>query len=518
MKFSLQTGEQAKYRHKVRKGMMILLASTFGVSIALTGCSSKDAPAAGASDNAKSEDKGPTEISFLLKYYSAQPPTADEALKIIEQHTNTKLKINWAPNPSYEEKVNTTLASGNLPNVILVPRRGNTKLDNFVDAVRAGAFWELGPYIKDYPNLSKTISKEAFYNVAFDGKIYSIPSLRSNNESTIIVRKDWLDNLGLKIPTTLDEYYEMIKAFKNNDPDKNGKPDTVGLVESSDGSTFHRVKVWMDAPNNWGVIDGKVTPDFMTKEYVDAMNFMRKLYKEKLVNEDFAVVTQNQLIDYINKGKGGLYAGAFAQLTNGQYNPLTEADPKAKLTLFDRMKGPSGENRNPVGSGFNGEFMIPKSSVKTEAQLKKILSFFDKMCDDDMKKLVSLGIEGKHFKTDNGKTSVVDAKAFTNDIVPLRWIMVADGITDRVTAGLNPYDTEIAKVVTDKELKMVNDLSIPFTSKTVVDPKIIDDARTKYIMGELDEKGWSDAIQKWRSSNGDKLIKEYADQYAKIGK
>ncbi|TVY08822.1 extracellular solute-binding protein [Paenibacillus cremeus] len=496
------------------------LVFLLGFSGALAGCSSSSAPAAGTQQQAqtKQEDTGPTEISFLLKYYSAQPPTADEAFGIIEKHTNTKLKINWAPNPSYEEKVNTTLASGNLPNVILVPRRGTTKLDNIVDAVRSGAFWEVGPYLKDYPNLSKTIGKDALYNVAFEGKAYSIPSLRSNNESTIIIRKDWLDNLGMKIPQTLDEYYETIKAFKNNDPDKNGKNDTVGLVETSDGSAFGRVAVWMGAPNSWGVVDGKFTPAFMTKPYFDAMNFMKKLYSEKLINEDFAVVTQNQLIDYINKGKGGLFAGAFAQLTNGQFNPLADADPKAKLTLFDRMKGPTGEYRTSAGAGFNGEFMIPKSSVKTEAQLKKILAFFDKLADDDMKKLVALGIEGKHYKVENGKNTLLDAKAFTNDVVPLRWIMVADGITDRVSAGLNSFDAEIASVVTDKELKIINDLSTPFTSKTVVDPKIIDDARTKYIMGQLDEKGWNDAIQKWRSSNGDKLIKEYEEQYAKIGK
>src|SRR4051794_18933607 len=106
-----------KYRPMIwKRGLP--LACMIVVSVALAGCSSTNEPAAGTQDGAKSEDKGPTEISFLLKYYSAQPPTADEAFKIIEQHTNTKLKINWAPNPSYEEKVNTTLASGNLPNVI----------------------------------------------------------------------------------------------------------------------------------------------------------------------------------------------------------------------------------------------------------------------------------------------------------------------------------------------------------------------------------------------------------------
>jgi putative aldouronate transport system substrate-binding protein len=503
-----------------KRGMHKKIFPATGLLVSLTtllaGCSST-APSGGAAATPTTQavDNTPTEISLLLKYFSAQPPNAEEAFKILEQHTNTKLKINWAPNPSYDEKVNTTLASGSLPNVMLVTKN---KADNIVDAVNAGAFWELGPYLKDYPNLSKTISKDALYNVSYNGKVFSLPSLRGNNESTVLIRKDWLDNIGLKTPTTIDEFYETIKAFKNNDPDKNGKNDTLGLIETSDATTFHMVKIWMGASKMWGVQNGQLEPDFTTKEYLNAMNFMKKLYQEKLINEDFAVVTQNQMLDYINKEKGGFLSGSFPMLTNGYFNPLAETNPKAKLDLFDRVKGPSGDFRFPAGAGFNGVFMIPKSSVKTEAELKKILAFFDKLADDKMRTLISLGIEGKHYKMENNKPVLLDGKAFTNDVVPLRWIMVADGITDRVLAGLSPSDAQIAKVISDKELKMINDPTIPFTSKTIVDIKIIEDARSKYIMGQLDEKGWNDAIAKWRSNNGDKLIKEYNEQYAKVSK
>jgi putative aldouronate transport system substrate-binding protein len=92
--------------------------------------------------------------------------------------------------------------------------------------------------------------------------------------------------------------------------------------------------------------------------------------------------------------------------------------------------------------------------------------------------------------------------------------MVADGITGRVL----DTNEEIANVVNDKELKMISDPTVPFTTKTIVDQKIIDDARTKYIMGQLDLDGWNAAIDKWRKNNGDKLIKEYNDQYAKVKK
>ncbi|MBO9606392.1 MAG: hypothetical protein J7639_10595 [Paenibacillaceae bacterium] len=92
---------------------------------------------------------------------------------------------------------------------------------------------------------------------------------------------------------------------------------------------------------------------------------------------------------------------------------------------------------------------------------------------------------------------------------------MADGTTDRLLAGLMPQDQELTAYVKDASLQPVQNPIKPFVAKTIVDNKIIDDARIKYIMGELDEKGWNEAIQKWRISNGDKLINDYNEQYTK---
>lgn len=469
----------------------------------------KEAPPAGANPAAAEK----TVITMLLKYYSPEPPVkAAEAIRTIEEYTNTKLDIVWAPNPSYDEKVNTTLASGNLPQVMLV---AEDRADNIVSAVKAQAFWEVGPYLKDYPNLTRAIDDIRRYNASHEGKLYSVPSTRGLSESALIYRKDWLDNVGLKPPQTIDELYEMMKAFTQNDPDKNGKNDTFGLIEwGADGSSlFTQLKYWFGAPNQWADRDGKLVPEFMTAEYKAAMDFMRKLYQEKLINPDFAVTNQNQMLDYINKGKAGGYPGAFAQFSNGWLNPLTQANPQAKLDFLYKIRSPDGKFRKSAAGGYNGAFMFPKSSVKTEAQLKRILAFFDQIAGDNMRTLIKLGIEGKHYQLENGKPKIINPQQFSDEIIPLRWIMVADGISDRIAVGLTELDQRITAASEDKDMVYVPDPAYPFTTKLIVDDKIIGDARTKYIMGELDESGWNAAIEKWRASRGDQMTAEFQKQY-----
>ncbi|WP_165452689.1 extracellular solute-binding protein [Paenibacillus thalictri] len=498
-----------KNRVMMKKTFVLLTGGALLLAGCQAGAPSADKPAAAPISAEKKSE--PLKISLLLKYFSTEPPTkAAEAFKVVEDYTHTKLDIIWAPSPSYDEKVNTTLASGNVPQVLLVSR---DRADNIVAAVKSGAFWEIGPYLKNYPNISKAVGDIRLYNVSQNGKVYGIPSARDLSENALIYRKDWLDNLGMKPPTTVDELYAMMKAFTQKDPDKNGKDDTFGVIENDGSGIFNQIKVWMGGPNGWSIKNGKLVPEFMSDEYKQAMDFMRKLYQEKLINQDFPVTKQNQMLDYLGKSRGGGYAGAYAQFSNGWHTPLQKANPDAKLDFIYKIKSSDGKYYKQAGGGYNGVFMFPKSSVKSEAALKEILDFFEKLADDKMRTLIKLGIEGKHYKMDNGKPVIINPELFSDEVIPLRWIMVADGITDRTAVGLTPLDERITKAQEDKEITYTSNPAFPFTSKLIVDDKIIEDARTKYILGEIDDNGWKASIEKWRTNRGDQLIEEYQKQY-----
>ena len=94
-----------------------------------------------------------------------------------------------------------------------------------------------------------------------DGKVYSLYQGRPLSRQGLIYRKDWADNLGLSAPKTVDEFYEMARAFSEDDPDGNGKNDTIGLTDRSDliFGVFKTIASWHGTPNNWGEKDGRTT-------------------------------------------------------------------------------------------------------------------------------------------------------------------------------------------------------------------------------------------------------------------
>ncbi|MBW7462324.1 extracellular solute-binding protein, partial [Paenibacillus sepulcri] len=89
----------------------------------------------------------PVGISMMSPFYSAQPPTTDDsnaAFKALQEKLGVKLDVTFIPGTTYNDKLNVMLASGNLPQVMVVLDNKNAAI---INAVRSGAFWEIGPYI-----------------------------------------------------------------------------------------------------------------------------------------------------------------------------------------------------------------------------------------------------------------------------------------------------------------------------------------------------------------------------------
>jgi putative aldouronate transport system substrate-binding protein len=463
----------------------------------------------------------PKKISMMMVYYFAEPPKKDNIMvKKLEEMTNTKLDITWVPSSAYDNKINATIASGELPMVMNVQ---NNKLPNILTGVRSGMFWELGPLLKDYPNLSKLYNEQTVYNASTDGKLYGLPHQRPLGLQMLLFRKDWLDNVGLKEPQTIDDVYQVAKAFTQKDPDKNGKDDTYGVVEFLPPNSLQGFKVmlaWFGAPNGYGIKDGKLFPDFMSKEYFDAMQFYRKLFSEKLINQDFAAIQLGQAWDAIAKEKGGIYPGVVAHATIPNWQALYKANPDAKLDFITRIKGPVGE-RVFASNGFNGMYMFPKSSVKTEKDLKDMLTFMDKLSDPKVEELLINGIEGRHFKTEGGKIVRTDQKAYDDEVTSVIELLITNWKPKLMTGSL--LDEKVNKTYIDNVSIAVANPTLPLVSNTQIErgselDKIVNDARVKFIYGELDEAGWNKAVELWKTSGGAKIIEEYNQEYAKFTK
>ncbi|MFE5321804.1 extracellular solute-binding protein [Paenibacillus sp. NPDC056579] len=495
-----------------KKGIVAGITTVSAASL-LTACGG-DAESGGKAQTYK--------FSIMSPFYSAQPPATDAsnaAFKALEDKMGVKMDVTFVPGTTYNDKLNVTLASGNLPQVMVVLDNKNAAV---INAIRSGAFWEIGPYIKQFSNLQKYWNDQIGSNISVDGKIYGIYRDRPFARKGVIFRQDWLDNLGLQQPKTVDDLYSIAKAFTLNDPDKNGKNDTFGLSVSDDNlvnDTTIVLETALGGFNQWGIKDGKVTPDFMTTEYMEALKLLKKLYDEKLMNQDFGAVKGTKLQENINQGKAGMYIASIDD-ANAKHSDLFKLNPNAKIDLVLGLEGPRGV-KLPANSGYSGVFMFPKSSVKTEEDLKKILTYFDKNLEPDVLNLFAFGVEGVHYKIDNGNPVFTNEQLWKDQVDTLSQLRIAP--SDLTWPTESDVMKKVKKLYKEKVPNAVPSAIEPYISPTKAElgaelDKIINDARVKFIMGQIDEAGFVKATEDWRKKGGDKMIDEFTQEYNKAQK
>lgn len=488
-------------------------------------------PSAGASTGASvaATQQPPVDLNIMLPIFKTNFPKDDSPVAAeIEKLTNANIHFEWVPNASYPDKFNITLASGKLPNIIAVL---DPKASSFVNAARSGAFWDLTNYLKDYKNLSGA-NKTVLNNTSIDGKIYGVYRGRDLGRYGYYYRKDWLDAVGMQEPKTIDDFYNLLKAFKEKDPDKNGKNDTYGmvLVKWTGGwaSGFDTIKLWFGAPNKWGIKDGKLVPEHQYEEYVEGLKFMKKLYDEKLINSDFAVFDSAKWVDPLVNNQAGVIVDVIdggvraddkihaALVKEGKDNPDIHY-----IDVSSGVLGKDGKLHTLPTSGYSGMLSIPKSSVKTEAELKRVLTFIDRLNDPELQTMLSYGLEGKHYTVDAEKNITVskDTVLMESEVEGLNQMLSFLPENKALTVKQTPLRKKQTELIKKNVDYIVSNPAEPLISSVYSQKgpqleNIINDARIKFIVGQIDEAALRTAFETWKKSGGDDLVKEMNELYA----
>jgi len=168
------------------------------------------------------------EIWYGAAVTEAGPPPADwAAYKIVRDKLKINLKLTALPSNEADQdtKINAAGAANALPDLFMVSSQVYPIL------IKQGLLAPVDDMYPMMPNRTKLLyDNDSVAFTTVNGKSYALaqPGSVVRNEG-ILIRKDWLDKLGLKVPTTTDEYLEVMKAFTFKDPDGNGKDDTYGL-------------------------------------------------------------------------------------------------------------------------------------------------------------------------------------------------------------------------------------------------------------------------------------------------
>jgi putative aldouronate transport system substrate-binding protein len=509
--------------------MTTIVGCSSGGKDAATTPSSSASAAPGAATPA--QQQAPLDLNVMLPIFKTNFPKDDgPVVTEIEKKTNTNIHLEWVPNASYTDKFNITLASGKLPSIIYVP---DVKNPSFVNAAKSGAFWEVGKYLKDFPTLSQANSI-IMNNSSIDGKNYGVYRGRALGRNGINYRKDWLEAVGMQPPKTIDDFYNMLKAFKEKDPDKNGKNDTYGMVmvkwTGQWASSFDIMKLWFGAPNKWGVVDGKLVPEHQTPEYLEALKFMKKLYDEKLINQDFAVFDSAKWNDPVVNNQAGVIIDVTdnaARLDDKIHQTLVkEGKDKPDIHYIDNMIGVTGKSglKALPTSGFAGLLAIPKSSVKTEDDVKRVLKFLDQMNSPELTTMAGYGLEGKHYtKEGDAVVPSKDSALLESEVEGLNQMLPFIPEDRGLKVKQTPLRLQTAKIQKEAEQFIVANPAEPFISQVYSQKgqqldNVINDARIKFIVGQTDEAGLKTAFETWKKSGGDDLVKEMNDLYAAVKK
>ena len=259
-----------------------------------------------------------------------------EAFKMAEEATG--VHIEWMPiaTSDAEDKVNIMLAS-DLPDAflgtLLSESKISTNIDSFVNLAENDMLQTYAPHVvADYETISGGLDLVTWP----DGSIRSLitgkqTSYENDAEGIMFMRKDWLDQLGLDVPTTTEEFYDVLCAFRDND--MNGNGDTTDEIPFLPSQSDWCSQI-MNVANPWGIAgtdssdssaylmvkDGQVTGTVNTEEFRDFLEYCNTLVQEGLMDKEIFSQTSEQYHAKINEGIVGCY------YTWSPYADMSEAE------------------------------------------------------------------------------------------------------------------------------------------------------------------------------------------------
>ena len=330
----------------------------------------------------------PLEETATLKMLTHAPAISeqDPSKRIIFQRLQeeTNVNIDWTcyVDDQFGDKRNLALSKKDtLPDVVFDTYMSTYDLLRYS---KQGVIIAVEDLIKNYmPNLSKVLDENPEYRkmiTAPDGHIYSFPwieELGTGKEAIQSVgnipyiNKKWLDELGLKVPTTTDELASVLKAFKENKPDSIPMSFIMNNGDQDPGILLGAFGEGDNADHYLVTNDKKVIYSTVQEGYKEGIKWLNSLQEQGLVDQE--AFTQDWST-YVSKGKNGKYGMFF---TWDAANVVANVDDYIALPA---LKGPNGNVNIPRSNGFGvdiGRCVITSANKNLELTAKWIDKLYD---------------------------------------------------------------------------------------------------------------------------------------------
>ncbi|THF74836.1 extracellular solute-binding protein [Cohnella fermenti] len=525
-------------------------------------------PSAEPTDGPLTKYGTPINVSLLNKFNSnisdklAPGDTIESNIwtRSIAEDLGINITYPWVvANEQYVDKLNVTLASGSLPDIMLVHDQQFKQLSDaglLADLTDVFDKYATDLVKSDLGSLNGIFLKAA----SVDGKQLGLPLITDPTaEARVLwVRMDWLEKLGLPEPQTMDDVIAIAKAFANDDPDGDGKQDTYGLALNKDlFGGFPDINGFFNGyhaySNSWGdafwyddgsgkLVNGSVQPETKT-----ALGKLQELYKAGAIDREFGTKDGGMVTEDVASGKLGLWYGDYWNFVTPIQTAVVN-DPNAKFKAFSLPSADGEPAKASVTFPLTGYWVVKKDFEHPEALIKLVNYYYEK----------KYGAEGKGNTPDNQQTffSSADGKIKSSYVAPV-WISgtldpktlsVIDAIKKNDPSGLNEsyrtdydnyikgkegdashygdfqnYDPDISPQLTrrayaDQNRLVVNAFYGPLTktmeSSNDALKKLQMETFTRIIMGSVSIDEFDKYVENWNKLGGDKITEEVNAWYA----
>lgn len=475
--------------------------------------------------------------------------------RYIKENMNIDIKVKWqASSSDYSQKLNLAIASNDLPDILVVGESEFKKL------IKSDLIEDLTPYYEKYAsdtikdNIDKTDGK-AIANASVDGKMYGLPNVQAEADgyNLMWIRQDWLDELGLEAPETVEDLENVAKAFVDNNM---GGANTIGILGPTVNSRLYND--FISSSNNMNNLDGifqayKSWPGFwvedeagnavygsITDETKTALGELQKMYKDGILDQEIGV--RKDADEAWKSGKAGIL---FSPWWFG-YNvkDCLANDPNAEWKAYAAPLAEDGKWYAKLG-GVGGSYCVvrkgyehPEAAILLNNFLRKDEGKFAQETTLDAGfypgRVVITPVDECAYSVEllrkkmNGEEAddydPVNYKIMDTDLASLDTCF-KNGYDDLSIENWNIDDTNFgrlysllmgtgAQVDAEESGELERTYSLIYSQTATMEKKWAnlkkkeDEVFLKIIIGEADLDSFDTFVEEWKAEGGDEITKE----------
>lgn len=490
------------------KKIISLVVSAFLVAGLAAGCSAKT-PA----DNTPTPpgNEAPVEKPVLrhLGFQRNFDPNQDPVAAMLEEETGYKVNYEILPLENPNDKLNLMMANKEEIDIVKLSGTQYHKLAN------EGALEPLDDLLKEYGQTLLSVNDQESWDLAkIDGVTYGIPERapRPFVSGAIAIRSDVLETVGMEIPTTIDEFYNLLVAIKE-------KTDMIPLTGYE--GIVHEISGAFGVNAQWQEKDNKIVNRVENPGMKDYLAFMNKLYEEGLIDQEWPINDNPKAQEKFTNGTAAMMSSYGWGLGPSTEAALATSFPDSTVELIMGLEGKDGQKGAwAQATGIGWFIAIPKASKNKEEAMK----YLDLKVQPELFKKIAIGEEGVHFEDKGGRMEPILPK-FNDERNNADWFITSTDQKAYADYWLlrTRKDPVLSKtfdkmqVQLDYAQKEATTLAPPLETNAKYNQKLLileKDYQLKVIAGAESVDSYDNFLNTWKAEGGEECTIEYNDWYA----